>query len=110
MYGFLAYNVRKGKERVMTQQSIAEALRAYADSVHRSRCPWCGHTDWDDGVATLAPIIPDDTPFDTNAPFQHNALLAILVFTCQQCRYALTFSPGGLLALKERPGSDESSG
>jgi hypothetical protein len=81
-------------------QPIRAVIGQYAAQVQPSPCPWCRSRDWDDGVATLAPIIPDTGSFNADAPYQHNALLVTIVFTCQQCHYALTFSPGGWAAPK----------
>jgi len=85
-------------------QQIDAAIQQYAAIVQQRPCPWCGQHDWDSGGATLTPIATQGQPFDTDAPYKHNPLFVTIVFTCRQCGYVLTFSPGGLQALKPGPG------
>jgi len=86
-------------------QPIATTLQQYAAQVQQSPCPWCRQKDWDSGVAVLAPIILDQASFDTDAPYQNNALLSIIVFRCQQCSYALTFAANQLPAPRASTGA-----
>lgn len=92
-----------------SQIDVFEAIAGFASALQERPCPWCSARQWDQGSPVMAPIVPVGAPFHAEAPFVYNPMLILFVFTCQACRYTVSFSPGGLLAPKARSAESTSA-